>query len=986
MDLNSLLNDQNDNTITLSVLKNLLEQNDSAKTLDKIRASTTYIYPDNENDTFVFFDYFVRVILSALTEDDPYSAQYARSIIIDSLRTCIKGLTEQNSMGWLTRFPHYITRPTWIALHNNIIVLAYLYGLVLAMLKQPEYVSGSDAWSRGLFQFMRSNIPVVLCHLWLNCCTYLDDYADELNQGDTKQSFLQLLEDGLQQQTVSTSTVVEMLNIMKEGRTDYVSTQMDGYWGSGLVRPPFTEDELKLGLVCFRDSCKRQPYQYSAMTKAFSLFDIQPVHIKSEQNTLLHPDLLAPIPTDKFAQTKAIQKGTCFWIQQMSTLLPSQFDFLLKSAILDHYPTDGKGVLDLVIADWTLRDRFRRHMDLVVETMLSQFETKNYNVRTSPYYAFVQLFSLSQNPLAQDNQQHQQQELQNTPSSFLEYNKTTYQIKSGAYIDLSQFSNYTDTTLTEGCCLLLQKLTLFVSNTTHRQAHEWLADCLRYADPAIVRSYAAWLATGLERDLGQGNSAPSSYAEFMLTLLNTCTNQSSHIVPVLLSTFSDETLRWLLKSNSSSATILLHYFDDGSQVSKDMVVTALLKTKSKQFIDMLLGYLRENMAGIDPKAPHSRVWFQNHFLGNILSLVGEEDQVNTSVASQLFRQFFKTRDDFEWYFGTPLLQQITFNTLDLANVHDIYAVKSTGLAAMFQEMVRLGDHVKKERLIQIWSDLWTAHQALTVPISWVLQCAGLYDQAPVLVKQMIKRLVAIGLQSQPSSSTMTQISPERGFLDRMMDLVLLSDAPEPDNLFELMLEITCESNDSTAAFEQMNRNVIDIMVELAEELEFESKATTDATPIVLNRAEKKRNIRQLRKSRRGGKLSHNKLRSMMRKHEEELEQYLKESSSQSLKALTTLVQRLFNFLLRLLNNSLPKASVDSNNNSLAIKQDIQKQLMSIPLFYEPLSKLVKLIREPEDLQEDIQAVVELSTEYLKHLPDKTLFEASQRILGYKTQS
>ena len=145
-------------------------------------------------------------------------------------------------------------------------------------------------------------------------------------------------------------------------------------------------------------------------------------------------------------------------------------------------------------------------------------------------------------------------------------------------------------------------------------------------------------------------------------------------------------------------------------------------------------------------------------------------------------------------------------------------------------------------------------------------------------------------------------------------------------------------------------------------------------------------VSKLHTSTRCQACAHNKLRSMMRKHEEELEQYLKETSSQSLKALTTLVQRLFNFLLRLLNSSLINTSVDLNNNSLAVKQDIQKQLMSIPLFYEPLSKLVKWIREPEDLQEDIQAIVELSTDYLKHLPDKTLFEASQRILGYKTQS
>ena len=133
-------------------------------------------------------------------------------------------------------------------------------------------------------------------------------------------------------------------------------------------------------------------------------------------------------------------------------------------------------------------------------------------------------------------------------------------------------------------------------------------------------------------------------------------------------------------------------------------------------------------------------------------------------------------------------------------------------------------------------------------------------------------------------------------------------------------------------------------------------------------------------------MSRLKLGATMKKHEEELEKYFQELSdntskiNNAIKALTTLVQRVFNFLLRLLNDTSTLSTVDSNNYCLTIKQDIQRELVDIPLFYEPLAKLDKLINEPEDLHEDIQAVIELSVEYLKKKKDQTVYESSQKIL------
>jgi hypothetical protein len=679
------------------------------------------------------------------------------------------------------------------------------------------------------------------------------------------------------------------------------------------------------------------------------------------QNPLLNTELSSPIPSDTYAQTEALRQGTSFWIKNMSTMTPSLFDIHLKDLIQKHYPTDRKTVLDLVLADWALRDRFHRHLYLIVETLVAQLTTKNYNRRTSPYYAFVQLFNIPD--------EHQENSWMETKVD------AQYQMKSGAYIDLSQFSNCSDLVLMNGCFLMLKKLTS--DGFANRRVKEWMADSLQSASSDIIKRYAKWLCDGLDTELESKTS--QCFSNSLKLLLKSCIAQSTHIVPTLLDSFSERSLTWLLKQNTSHAAILLHFFDDGPQVSKDIVVTRFF-SKTKACVDLLLGYLREHMAGTDPKLPRSRAWFKNHFLCNILLLVGQ-DHAGKNVASRIFRQLFKTRDDFEWYFSTPLVstQPIRFKSLALSNSHDIYAVKNTGLAAMFQELVRLNDATKKEQLLNVWFDLWTSPVQddfkFTVPVSWILHCAGLYDQAPVLVKQMIKRFVEIGMdQRNQHEQDIMRLAPERKFLDRMMDLVLLSDTPEPDSLFELVLNVTC---DYEGSFQDINTAIINIMIELSEELELEILASSSPPPPakfkgkVTKRQAKKHHMTRM------------KLATLMKKHEEELEKYLNEKNEKinhAIKALTTLAQRVFNFLLRLLNNTSSLATIDSTNKFLFIRQEIQQQLINIPLYYEPLAKLAKLITQPEDLQEDIQTTIDLSVEYLKKQSDKTVLEASLKIL------
>ncbi|KAK4514327.1 Glycerol-3-phosphate/dihydroxyacetone phosphate acyltransferase [Mucor velutinosus] len=991
MDLNSLLNNQKDTRLSLNDLQQLLAQGDSVVIFEKIQNSTAYDLPINRADTFVFFDTFIQVILSIIHDDDPYSAQLSKSIVIDSLRSCINGLLRQNGIEWLIEFPSYFSTKTWVVLRANITILVYLYGLVLAIWNKPELIRHREEWMKGILQFVHSNSPIVMLHLWLNCCCMLNQ--DVNTTSDAEELYLVKVEAAYSNGKLAEDAVITMIRMLQELQVDVLAEQVNQQLGSALARPPFTKDEFIVGKICLDNACNSRSNRYTSIRKIYQQMQAQTAleHATSGEasNPLLSTDILASTPADKYLQTEAIRKATLFWLQKMGALYPHEFDLHLKEAIQSHYPTDRKTILDLALADWTARDRFHRHLGFVMDVIIAQLQKSRYNRRTSPYYAFVQLFNIPDD--------HQQQQQQQTSDISLNDSSTSYQTKSGAYIDLSEFSNCSDVVLMDGCCSILQKLTLSGNSSS---VEDWVADCLQSASADIVKRYAEWLAQGLEKELIT-KQTPFRFTQYTKVLLKTCVSQSAHVVPTLLHTFSDHGLEWLLKKNTSFATILLHYFDDGPQVSKDIVVRTLFTSKSKVYMDQLLAYLRQHMSGTDPKLPRSRSWFRNHFLSNLLLLVGEDTKGKT-VASGVFRQLLKTRSDFEWYFATPLVstQQMTFSTLDLCSTHDVYAIKHTGLAALLQEMVRLGDGAKKERLIKVWSDLWTLPRTnndykFTVPVSWVLQCAGLYDQAPVLVKQMIKKFLTIGIHQSTLAAaaaaadqgqSILPTAPGRTFLERVMDLILLSDTPEPDSLFELVLNVYY-SQEGSRTFGDINWTIIHILVELAEELEVEMLVLASASNLPPPRPNpkkiyKKRNKKYNKKQH----MSRLKLGATMKKHEEELEKYFQELSdntskiNNAIKALTTLVQRVFNFLLRLLNDSSTFSTVDSNNSCLSIKQDIQRELVEIPLFYEPLAKLDKLISEPEDLHEDIQTVIELSVECLKKKADQALYEASQKIL------
>lgn len=271
MDLNSLLNNQKDTKLSLSDLQQLLEKRDSSTIFQKIQSSTAYNFPTNRADTFVFFDVFIQVILSIIHDDDPYSAQLSKSIVIDSLRSCINGLLQQNGIEWLIEFPNHFSTKTWVVLRANTTILVYLYGLVLALWNKSELVRFRDEWMRGIFQFALSNSPTVMLHLWLNCCCTLNEDINQMSDhsATAEELYLNKIESAYNSKKLSSEALTIMFQMLREFQVDILAKQVNQQLGSALARPPFTKDEFIVGKICLDNACQNRANQYSSINKIY---------------------------------------------------------------------------------------------------------------------------------------------------------------------------------------------------------------------------------------------------------------------------------------------------------------------------------------------------------------------------------------------------------------------------------------------------------------------------------------------------------------------------------------------------------------------------------------------------------------------------------------------------------------------------------------------------------------------------------------------
>ncbi|KAI9279666.1 hypothetical protein BY458DRAFT_431733 [Sporodiniella umbellata] len=916
MDLRNLLNQNEENkSLSLAQISELLEASNNAKSIEKI-TNATFTFPRSKPESFTFFNVFIQLLLSIAHEEDLYEQQYTRSIIIDSLRTGINGLLNQFGMDWLLEFPQELTTKTWVSLRssNDTSILIYLYGLVLALSKSSEFAN-SNAWINGLVNFVQSDTHEIMTHLWLNLCA-IDDAK---NQQQFKKAFLNVLESRLNTQQPSAQKAQEQtLVLLKRRDANYLATKIDQQLGNALARPPFTSDEFMLALLEFeKHSQANQGLLYHAVCS--NLFRVRRENEPEKNNPLLSfPLLLASPIDDKHHAERCLAECSRFWIQKMENMIPDEFDTFMIVLIKQHYPTEQKTNLDFVLADWAIKDRFGRHRSLIVDTILQLLNTTRYNNRTAPFYTFTQLFHLREEHLGD--------------------NKSFKKAKISA-----------DPNLVVACLSILKRMTQ-VKTDTFGKTESWLGDCLRVTESDISKRYIEWLCKTIE--VSRNHKQKSAYLRFLDTALRETIDHPYHIVPIILRSFDDTLLAWFFKLNVASG-LLTNYFGGVAQWTTRNLVCDLLTHKSKDFVAKLLSFLRSQMDDTNPNSTKSRKWFINHFLEPILFLAGHEQGKSTkNVAWRIFSQFFKTRDDFEWYFQTPLIdQQSPFNILDISKSRDIYSTRHMGLASVVQKFGVLKDNAKKEGLVKMWFDLWTSLgdnglYKFTVPISWVLHCFGLYDQAPVVIKQMIEQFIKIGMESANlNQEGFLGMVSERSFKDRMMDLVLLSDAPEPDSLFDLFLKTTSKEPDTP---NHIITSIVNILMEL--EVDLEIKITNTFTTASNLKTEEQTKARSKKNT------------TKKTKQKTEIQKSLqKEVREQYIKALEILIHRLVNFLLSFLNHT--------TLNTSETKQHIKHQLLHTPLFYDTLGKLLNLTEPFKALQKDLQSIVEIGIDYVGRQKD-----------------
>ncbi|KAG0171456.1 hypothetical protein DFQ28_000688 [Apophysomyces sp. BC1034] len=952
MDLNNILL-QGTSQLSIRDLRALLSEKENATRLSRIN-NATFAYPTSVEESYEFFDVFIHLLLTIQPVDSAYGEDYANTVIVDALRLCINGLLKGHGLTWLLYFPLHFSAETWQALLANAdkTILVYLYGLVLALAKKPGL--SLDQWASGIVKFVRAGSSVIMSHLWINLWD-----LDLRMQTDTKSAYIGALQQFFKVGQLEKS-VTDMFWIMSRSDVDCLVSGVDHQLGSALLRPSFNKDELTLALMAFEMEIQGREAICFDVSRAFKMFrHAEAVQNRVQPENVLSQNLLMVPPGDNASRAALLQTGFQSWIAQFASLFPFEFELYLKSLINQNYPAEKKTMLDLVLADWAVRDPYRLHMEMIVDAVVDLLERSRYNMRTAPFYAFIQLFNTS------DEQTTQGEEA-----------AAAYSVDTGAAVGFSGSDIDLDTSLAQGCCRILQKMAMRSATKT------WAADCLRGASPGVVQSYVEWLVPQLNAELSGETRHSTRFTNCMrATLLNErIVALSSYVVPVLLKNFNDQSLKWLLRE-LNVARILVSYFNQGPQLQSQQLVKDLLQHKSKAYIDLILGFLRENMNDTNIDSETSRMWFRNHFLASILS-IASSDSAGNSVSSQILRQILKTQGDFGWYFGAPCSKEATnaadFNALDLSKSHDILPVRTIGLASMLREIAQLGNSDRQERLVNTWTALWSSDgKRFTVPVSWVLQCIGLYDHAPVVAKLMIRRFIVIGIESSELSRKERVFGQERSFTQRMMDLIMLSDTPEADSLFDLFVQIyeTSSKTDTTLRPEEAEAtgSIVRLMMELAEELKVEIDRPTTQHKTNENNAGdlmtpvKSRQLKNTmkRKQRRAK-------RARVLKPEVDTTSTKPDTSDMNIKALLVLSQRTLNFLLTILTAS------DQQSLCPAANQRLRSNVVKSLCLYESL-RILNLIVQKEDLKEDIQNTITACLENLRH-QDTKLYDKAKLVL------
>ncbi|KAI8145386.1 hypothetical protein BJV82DRAFT_577057 [Fennellomyces sp. T-0311] len=932
MDLGSLLN-QDTSSLSLQSLRDLVKEPESAVKLDKL-TNATFTYPSTVQETYEFFNVHIQLLLSIQYTDEAYGSQYTKTVVIESLRTCINGILQHYGLSWLIQFPHHLSNTTWQLLRasTDTTILIYLYGLVLA--SNPK----NNEWASGVVQFIKTQTPVLVCHVWMSCWAIDDD-----NDGNAKLSFLKELE------VVNESDIItQFLRVLDSAQANLLSTQVDQQFASGLWRPAYSEDELLLGHAAFLALAQSLPRNdYPKIASIAQEIQVQrrmkSINFKNPLYTGISEKML---PSDTVVKMEWLRDGIAEWTTLYRKTFANEFNMYLADLVQRYYPNDRKTMLDVILAYWTIRDPCNEHRSIIIDAILTLLKEKApYNRRSAPYYAFTQLYSAPTNDFTR---------------------QLSASAKTGADIDTSQFTNNVAIALKKGCFLTLQKLTPHTEVTKG-----WITDCLQEAMPEIVEWYSESIATMLTR------SGDPLIGKRLCQILKSqrIASLGSYVVPTLLQALDTKSLVWLRTNSNDFGDIVQQYFSEKAPLTRQLLLTNLLREKPKGYMDQLLAMLRETRST-------DRAWFLNHFLSALLNVAGDGTE---SVASQIFRQVLKTRADFIWCFGAAPLDNSNFKGLDISKGHEILAIKQIGLVSMFHEMVRLGDVTKTARLVQMWYTLWTGeNSSFTVPVSWIMQCTGLYDEAPAVVKQMIERLIRIGIRQginkhQEGDAIVPGFSQSStSFVTSIVDLMVLADVPELDTVTDVFLRLYQEESPDGAMDDEIVWSVVEILVQIVEELKLEMETTRPdkkqqrqkSKGKVFKQGKKKRkNQRQLSKfQKKAGRMA-----ADITNGGDPMD--IDQEQSSKIKAILQLVQRILTFLLNL--------GSYHQGIELQAKVRLRNRLAEWLLLYEPLGTLKGLLQQESDLLDDLQSTTDVYIQNLTRCNRLDLVEKAQRLLDYK---
>lgn len=550
--------------------------------------------------------------------------------------------------------------------------------------------------------------------------------------------------------------------------------------------------------------------------------------------TLVAEDLLGDQPLAPDSRSRLFEQAKKRWIHATGVLRPDDFDQFLQQLIVTLYPSKKRCILDSVLVDWAVRDPFGCHMQLIVDSIMRLINSFNYNKKWAPYTPWIEAFDLTGS------------------------GRTTqagYNIKTGAEINLSKFSTKHNAAVVKGLGKLLQQMTLRATSST---AESWIVDCLLVSSPDVIQSYFDYLVQQVNQEFQADKLHELNIMTFASHLHGILARQEIYpiapfVVPSLLRRASEHTLAWIIQRKTDrvlyvktdrgsqryhSGQSVVIYFDEGTDLSSKHLVTDLLRNKTKNYMDYLLTYLRQRSKLSDHSQQGTQSWFSRHFMEAILVEAAANDGHQHSVASELYQQLLRDHSTFKWVFTVPYVAADAMHMgaqlkkTNLVKNHTFMPIRDTGMATLLHCVTQLGES-QQQRLTQVWKDLWISPTAdvvgddsggrLCVPDLMVLQCIGLYDQAPVIMRQMMERFMMLGIQARTDiinkENDNSDIAARHAtFNERIMDLLMLSDAPEVDGLLDLYLQLSYTSaGTSEADQDEMVQAVVDTLIELAGE-------------------------------------------------------------------------------------------------------------------------------------------------------------------------